>query len=117
MALENQFLYALKELMDTEPELFKDSERTEIEGLITSFRNDTKKLADAITRWCASHSDINNALMALMARKPSHERPAGGKLPTPETKAEHEKNLIEELSNATRQSTPLETEKPKNPKG
>ncbi|NEP28317.1 hypothetical protein [Moorena sp. SIO3I6] len=115
MALENQFLSAFKELLDTETELFKDSERTELEGLITSFRNDTKQLADEITRWCASHSDINNALIALMARKLSDERPAGAAFPTSETKAEYEKNLTEELLNVLRQSSPPENPEPNTP--
>ncbi|NEO73748.1 hypothetical protein [Moorena sp. SIO3H5] len=117
MELENQFLSALKQLLDTEPELFKDSERTELEALIASFPNDTKQLADAINLWCASHSDINNALMALIASKPIREMGPGGTFPTPETKAEDEKNLRETLINQIRKSSPPETERLNTSKG
>ncbi|WP_424100116.1 hypothetical protein [Moorena producens] len=116
MALENQFLSAFKQLLDTEPELFKDSERTELEGLITSLPSDTEQLVDGIARWCASHSDIDNSLRSLIKDKPPF-RGAGSAFPTSEAKAEYEKNYREELINVLRQSTPPETEKPKNPKG
>ncbi|OLT60502.1 hypothetical protein [Moorena bouillonii] len=116
MALENQFLSALKQLLETEPELFKDSERTKLEGLITSLPSDTKQLVDGIARWCASHSDIDNSLKSLIKDKPPF-RGAGSAFPTPEAKAEYEKNSKEELLNAIRKSSPPETKKPNTPKG
>ncbi|AOX01226.1 hypothetical protein BJP34_18865 [Moorena producens PAL-8-15-08-1] len=115
MALENQFLSAFKQLLDTQPELFKDSERTELEGLITSLPNDTEQLVDGITQWCASYSDIHNTLMPLLASKTIPEKGPGGTVPTPETKAENEKNLKEELINALRQSSPPENPEPNTP--
>ncbi|NEP53334.1 MAG: hypothetical protein F6K65_32855 [Moorea sp. SIO3C2] len=115
--MEIKLLSAFKQLLDTQPELFKDSERTELEGLITSLPNDTEQLLDGITQWCASHSDIHNTLMALLASIKSAKKGIGGTVPTPETKAEYEKNLKEELLNVLRKSSPPETEKPNTPKG
>ncbi|NEO41264.1 MAG: hypothetical protein F6J90_35035 [Moorea sp. SIOASIH] len=118
MKAENYlFLSAFKQLLDTQPELFKDSERTELEGLITSLASDTEQLVDDIARWCASHSEINNALMPLIDEKATVEKGIGGTLPTPEAKAEYKKNSSEELLNALRKSSPPETQKPNTPKG
>ncbi|AOY82460.1 hypothetical protein BJP36_23670 [Moorena producens JHB] len=118
MKAENYlFISAFEQLLDTQAELFKDSEKMELEALITSLPNDTKQLADAITRWCISHSDINNALMALIASKRIGELGPGGTFPTDKTKAEDEKNLKETLINELRKSSPPETEKPNTPKG
>ncbi|NEP35323.1 MULTISPECIES: hypothetical protein [unclassified Moorena] len=118
MKAENYlFLSAFKQLLDTKTELFKDSERTDLEELITSLPSDTEQLANGISRWCASHSDINNALIALLASKTIDKKGIGGTFPTDETKAEEEKNLKETLINALRKSSTEETEKPKNPKG
>ena len=115
MKNNNKFLSVFKKLLETQPELFKDSERTELEALITSLPNDTEKLVDRITQWCASHSDIHNTLMPLIASITSAEKGPGGTVPNPETEAENQKNLKEELINALRQSTPPETQKPNTP--
>ncbi|NEP48651.1 MAG: hypothetical protein F6K65_07365 [Moorea sp. SIO3C2] len=116
MEITNKFLSAFKQLLDTQLELFKDSERTELEGLITSLPNDTEQLADGIARWSASHSEIDNTLRALIKDKPPF-RGAGGKFPTPEAKTEYKNDVKEELLNALRKSSTEETEKPNTPKG
>jgi len=116
MKINNKFLSAFKKLLDTQPELFKDSERTELEVLITSLPNDTEQLADGIARWCVCNSEINNTLMRLLGSKPIADKGIGGKFPTAEAKADYEKNDVkEELLNAIRQSSPPETEKPNTP--
>ncbi|NEO21848.1 hypothetical protein [Moorena sp. SIO4A5] len=115
MKINNKFLSAFKKLLDTQLELFKDSERTELEALITSLPSDTEQLADGIARWCASHSDINNTLMPIIDEKTIAEKGIGGTVPTPETEAENDNNVKEVLLNAIRQSTPTETEKPNTP--
>ena len=112
MEAENKLLSAFQQLLNTQPELLKDSERRELETLITSLPNDTKQLADAIAPWCASHSEINNTLMELLASVSS--KGIAGTFSTRETK---EKNLRETLINALRQSSPSETPKPTTPKG
>lgn len=115
MEAENQFLSAFQQLLNTQPELFKDSERRELEALIASLPNDTEQLADAIARWCASHSEINNVLMQILAGE--KVRGIVGTYPSPETKTEDEKNLRETLLNSLRQSSPPENPQPKTPKG
>ena len=115
MEAENQFLTAFQQLLNTQPELLKDSERRELEALIASLPNDTEQLADAIAPWCASHSEINNALMQILAGE--KVRGIAGTYPSPETKSEDEKNLREELLNALRQSSPPDNPKSKTPKG
>ncbi len=115
MEAENKLLLAFQQLLNTQPELLKDSERMELEALITSLPNDTKQLADAIAPWCASHSEINNALMQILAGE--KVRGIAGTFPSPETKPEDDKNLKGEILNALRQSSPQENPKPKTPKG
>ncbi len=115
MEAENKLLLAFQQLLNTQPELLKDSERKELEGLITSLPNEANQLADAIAPWCASHSEINNALMELLASV--SKRGIAGIFSTPETKTEDEKNLREELLNALRQSSPPDKPQPQTPKG
>ena len=115
MEAENKLLLAFQQLLNTQPELLKDSERRELEALIISLPNDTKQLADAIAPWCASHSEINNALMQILVGE--KVRGIAGTYPSPETKSEDEKNLREELLNALRQSSPPDNPKPKTSKG
>ncbi len=119
MEAENQFLSAFQQLLNTQPELFKDSERTELEALITSLPNDTEQLADAIARWCNSHSEINQALMQIMTGSFTSEgvRGIAGTFSTSETKTEDEKNLRETLLNSLRQSSPPDNPQPQTPKG
>ena len=115
MEAENQFLSVFQQLLNTQPKLFKDSERRELEALIASLPNDTEQLADTIAHWCAAHSEINHALMEILAGE--KVRGIAGTYPSPETKIEDEKNLRETLLNSLRQSSPPETPKPKTPKG
>ena len=117
MEAENQFLSAFQQLLNTQPELFKDSERRELEALIASLPNDIEQLADAIVRWVASHSEINNALMALIASQPSKERGGFGTFPDPNNKSEDDKNQQQTLLNALRKSSIPNNPKPKTPKG
>ncbi|MDJ0712870.1 MAG: hypothetical protein QNJ54_01460 [Prochloraceae cyanobacterium] len=114
MEAENKLLLAFQQLLNIQPELIKDSERTELEALIISLPNDTKQLADAIARWCNSHSQINHALMEIMASEGS--RGIAGTFSTPEIQLEDEKNLRSTLINALRQSSPPEKPKPPTPK-
>ena len=66
MEAENQFLTAFQQLLNSKPKLLKDSERKELEGLITSLPDDTTELAEAIASWCTAHSEINHALMQIL---------------------------------------------------
>lgn len=117
MEAENQFLSAFQQLLNTQPELFNDSERRELEALIASLPNDTEQLADAIARWCNSHSIINNALMALIASQPTKEKGGFGTFPDPNNKSEDDKNQQQTLLNALRKSSIPENPQPKTPKG
>ena len=119
MEAENLFLSAFQQLLKTKPESLSDSERKELEGLITSLPNDTKQLAEAIADWCASHPKINYALMQILAGAFTGEnsREIAGTYPSPETKTEDEKNLRETLLNSLRQSSIPENPKPKTTKG
>ncbi len=117
MEAENQFLSAFQQLLNTQPELFKDSERRELKALIASLPNDTEQLADAIARWCASHSEINNVLIQILSDSSKNNRGIAGTFSTTDTQASDEKNLRETLINALRQSSTPENLKPKTPKG
>ncbi len=105
MEAENQFLSAFQQLLKTKPESLKDSERTELEGLITSLPNDPRQLAEAIADWSAAHSKINHALKQILEGSLTSEnsREIAGNYPSPETQAEFEKNLRENLLNSLRQ--------------
>ena len=107
MEAENKFLSAFQQLLNTQPESLKDSEQKELEGLINSLPNDTTQLAEAIADWCASHSKINHALKQILEGSFTSENSSGiaGTFSTPETQAEFEKNLRENLLNSLRQSS------------
>jgi hypothetical protein len=108
MNFEIQLLTAFKQLLNTQSDLFKASERTELEALITPLPDEIQPLADAIALWCDSHPDIQNTLMALVVEQPSGKKGPGGIFPTPETQAEFEQNSKEIILNALRQSSPPE---------
>ncbi len=119
MKSEIQAIRNFIKLINSQPELFSEQHLNELEAIITPLSNhDVEGLLDKIENWCKSNPVINDALNVLVGSKPIPEKGIGGKLPTAEAKADYEKNDVkEEVLNAIRQSTPLETEKPKNPKG
>jgi len=103
-------------LINTQPDIFSEQDRNELEAIITPLSNDdVDELADKIDNWCTSHPVIDDALNGLT--NPSGRRTPGGAFPTDETKAEEEKNLKETVINALRKSSPPETQKPNTPKG
>ncbi|NEQ61206.1 MAG: hypothetical protein F6K53_28820 [Moorea sp. SIO4A1] len=103
-------------LIKNNPDLLNTQDRqTLLEKIPENFQEISKLLLD----WCNKLPEINTALQQVRRSLPDHEpigeKGIGGTVPTPEAKAEYEKNLTEELRNAIRQSTPLETEKPNTP--
>ena len=117
MEAKNKFLTAFQQLLKSKPKLLKDSERKELEGLITSLPNDATQLAEAIIPWCPSHSEINNALMQILSDSSKNNRGIAGTFSTTDTQAKDEKNLRETLINALRQSSLPEKPKPRTPQG
>ncbi|NEQ79813.1 MAG: hypothetical protein F6K26_05985 [Moorea sp. SIO2I5] len=118
MTFAQKNLEAFTILIKDNPDLLNTQDRQTLQDKISE---DIEKISDFILAWCEQRPQINGALEQVRRSLPDHEpigeKGIGGTVPTPETKAENEKNVKEELSNALRQSTPLETEKPKNPKG
>ncbi len=112
MQAEYQILSAFQQLLNAQPDLFADSDRTELEELMTASPNETDRLAEAIGRWCTSRSNINNALMALISDPSTNNRGIGGTFPDAQTREEYEKNLRDTLLNSLRQSSPPESPKP-----
>ncbi|WP_424102109.1 hypothetical protein [Moorena producens] len=118
MKAEIQVIKNFIKLINTQPDLFSEQDRNELEAIITPLSNDdVDGLADEIDNWCTSHPAIDNALNVLLANKAIGEEGPGGTFPTPETKPEDEKNLRETLINELRKSSPPETQKPNTPKG
>ncbi|NEO70595.1 hypothetical protein [Moorena sp. SIO3H5] len=104
-------------LINKQPELFSEQDRNELEAIITPLSNhDVEGILNKIENWCKSNPVIDDALNVVVGSKPIAEKGIGGKFPTPEAKADYEKNNVkEELLNAIRQSSPPETEKPNTP--
>ncbi|AOX01799.1 hypothetical protein BJP34_22300 [Moorena producens PAL-8-15-08-1] len=98
--------------------LFYEQDENEIEAIINSLGNDDLEgLADKIDNWCTVHEVIGDALNFLIASEPIGEMGLAGTFSTRETKTEDEKNQRETLDNEVRKSSTEETKKPNTPKG
>ncbi|EGJ34737.1 MULTISPECIES: hypothetical protein [Moorena] len=105
-------------LINSQPDIFSEQDRNELEAIITPLSNhDVEGLLDKIENWCKSNPVIDDALNVLVGSQPIREKGIGGTVATPEAKADYEKNVKEELLNALRKSSTEETEKPNTPKG
>ncbi|NEO11894.1 MULTISPECIES: hypothetical protein [unclassified Moorena] len=118
MNTEIQAIGNFIKLINTQPDLFSEQDRNELEAIITPLSNhDVEGLADEIDNWCTSDPVIDDALDVLLASQAIGELGPGGTFPTHKTKAEDEKNLGETVDNEVRKSSTEETEKPNTPKG
>ncbi|NET84736.1 MAG: hypothetical protein F6J94_23320 [Moorea sp. SIO1F2] len=98
--------------------LFSEQDRNKLNTIIHSLANDdVKGLADEIDNWCTSHPVIEDALDVIVASKTIGYKGIGGTFPTHKTKAEDDKNQGETVDNELRKSSTEETEKPNTPKG
>lgn len=100
-----QLLSTFNQLLNTQPDLFNEPERTELEALITPLPNDAQPLANAIAQWCKSHDEIENRLMDLQSDS-SSMRGIAGKCGTPKSEPEDDKNQKQALINSIRQNYP-----------
>ncbi|NEP35873.1 hypothetical protein [Moorena sp. SIO3B2] len=109
---------AFIQLLQNTPELINTQDR---QTLAEKIPEDIEKISEFILAWCKQRPEINGALeqvrRSLPDDEPIGEKGIGGKFPTPEAKADYEKNVKEELLNALRKSSTEETEKPNTPKG
>mgnify|MGYP000350326111 CR=1 FL=1 len=113
MEAEIQVIENFIQLIKTQPNIFYENDRNELEAIITPLSNDdVEGLADEIDDWCTSHPVIDDALNVLLASKPIREMGIGGASPNDKTKVEDDKNQGETQDNEIRKSSPPETKKP-----
>ncbi|NEO14419.1 MULTISPECIES: hypothetical protein [unclassified Moorena] len=119
MTFAQKNVKAFIHLLQNTPGLFNTQDR---QTLAEKIPEDIEEISELILDWCDEQlPEINDALQQVRRSfpddEPIKELGPGGTFPTPETKAEDEKNLRETLINELRKSSPPETKKPNTPKG
>ncbi|EGJ29831.1 MULTISPECIES: hypothetical protein [Moorena] len=118
MTFAQKNVKAFIKLLKNNPDLLNIQDRQTLEDKIPE---DIEEISELLLAWCEQRPEINGALEQVRRSLPDHEpigeKGIGGTVPTPETKAEYENNVKEELLNALRKSSPPENPEPKNPKG
>jgi hypothetical protein len=101
MSLHEQTLHNFIHLLQTQPSLFLPKDRAELDHLIADQTDDTKQLSNAISTWCESHPEIDQALFDLESSGRAPGTKKTGNVPPPDITLNKQT-----LRNAIQQSFP-----------
>lgn len=97
-----QNIQDFKYLLQTQPELFTDSDRAEVTNLIRTLPENIEQISDAIATWCEAHSNVLDALLALPIGDSNVRGP--GNRPTQLDPKEAKEDLLDNLTRKSQHS-------------
>jgi len=115
MSIYAETITAFTHLLENKPELFSTQDRANLDKLITPLADDTVSMSNALSTWCESLPEIDEALLEIqdtLFPEVKIERGAGG-TPHPEITPEKERKLRENLINAIKLNPPASSQESK----
>ncbi|MFK5968745.1 MAG: hypothetical protein QM487_01290 [Candidatus Marithrix sp.] len=114
MSIYTETIIAFNQLLKDKLGLFSTQDWINLNKLLTPLADDTENMSNALSTWCESHSEIDDALSNVQEHLFPNEAKVKGIAGTPPPKItpEDEKKLREQLLNTIRHNSSDPKSKP-----